>query len=723
MNTPLQSEITDHIDLTLGRDDDDDDADDTNYCDKAESACEEEMKFLAMSEIMNMKNENDSSQELGSPNKRKVDVAIEVKWTDDNDLLDVDEFTEYHSKKSKKDNLKAAGKILEQSVEDASDTINNGCSNDTKSVKISEKIHSSVFDIPQGDDIPVTFYGLRRFRHIMSTVLNGEAHLFSSSDIAWFSHFVKLDLSSQSLFVRLLLRKYGWFFLKKESYDEVPDIISAGKVLCKKSDDMTFHIAEDENSAEFSEELVKQLTLGDLRSIVKSFGHTRLTKLKKQDLVSLVFDRLSKSKDGDSIDTITGVQAIAKITGPLIRICPQTIDLVERLFLVYYRWTRIPDENYMSPSIMVEIKKVTFPEYQVSRNFNLFGSHKEVVEYYNLLHVKAQMHKFASVKATDSDSLKQGWALCQKHKDRWLYWISKTNRQINYASSNQGGQSFSPGWVLTKIVELGLECAKMLKLYREETVNLCTNLTARTLFKDAVKLCKDGLCDPHLHPVFKPKIAKKLRSLEKDLRIMSRDQTDISIYTFKEPPTRTISAKKISSAPNARHQAWQGAFKASSVEAIALEHYAKLGYKGEHTETSIFTTLYILVFWDVIYGNIPDVFDTPYQTHPLDMFSANFYSRREDLIERRLQETRNGKACQYIEMVDSRERTRNTACIGISWNIPKSSLLEIAECLGGEALAAIFECLSKEYYLRKSGAPDLCLWNPDAKCGMLVEGE
>lgn len=51
------------------------------------------------------------------------------------------------------------------------------------------------------------------------------------------------------------------------------------------------------------------------------------------------------------------------------------------------------------------------------------------------------------------------------------------------------------------------------------------------------------------------------------------------------------------------------------VEEFALAHYRQQGYdEGIHGETSTFTTLYGLYFWDVLFLNgVPDVFRGKFQ--------------------------------------------------------------------------------------------------------------
>jgi hypothetical protein len=126
---------------------------------------------------------------------------------------------------------------------------------------------------------------------------------------------------------------------------------------------------------------------------------------------------------------------------------------------------------------------------------------------------------------------------------------------------------------------------------------------------------------------------------------------------------------------------WKGSGEeVVNVETYALQHYERLGYKGYHCEGRIVTTLFGLLFWDIIFAPIPGAFETPYQTAPLDIFEDTFYHAREELFEKRLDEISGNNARQIIQNVDGEHRERGTWCLGVRWDLfPKEDLLEIAE--------------------------------------------
>jgi hypothetical protein len=66
------------------------------------------------------------------------------------------------------------------------------------------------------------------------------------------------------------------------------------------------------------------------------------------------------------------------------------------------------------------------------------------------------------------------------------------------------------------------------------------------------------------------------------------------------------------------------------VESLALEHFSAEKWVGWHTENELWTSLFGLVFWEVIFQDVPGAFHHPFQAGPADGFSAKFYARRRD---------------------------------------------------------------------------------------------
>ncbi|KAM6500213.1 VRR-NUC domain containing protein [Amanita muscaria] len=158
------------------------------------------------------------------------------------------------------------------------------------------------------------------------------------------------------------------------------------------------------------------------------------------------------------------------------------------------------------------------------------------------------------------------------------------------------------------------------------------------------------------------------------------------------------------------------------VEIRVLQYYESLGFKGLHSETRILTTIFSLLFWDIIFADVPGSFETPYQTAPLDLAEDTFYFARKDMIEQRLEEIHDGKAKEILERHDDEHREKQTMCIGLRWDIcEKKDLVEILECLGGRTLSLVCRLFCEDYGGRSSGVPDLVIWDADQGICKFVE--
>jgi hypothetical protein len=130
--------------------------------------------------------------------------------------------------------------------------------------------------------------------------------------------------------------------------------------------------------------------------------------------------------------------------------------------------------------------------------------------------------------------------------------------------------------------------------------------------------------------------------------------------------------------------------------------------------------------------DVMDVFQTPYQSAPLDIRSPSFYHTRVKEINDLLLALSTCSNEELISMIGDKYRDNYRAqCVGVSWKIPLKSLQLIAVCIGGKGLSIyssiylyiyqsltnrniiglsiIFRAYSVNYIHFSSGAPDLLL--------------
>ena len=149
--------------------------------------------------------------------------------------------------------------------------------------------------------------------------------------------------------------------------------------------------------------------------------------------------------------------------------------------------------------------------------------------------------------------------------------------------------------------------------------------------------------------------------------------------------------------------------KYSSVEKSALAYYdLKRNYIGLHTENDAFPMIYNVLFWDIIYyDKVKQVFQSPYQAFPLDLFSNDFYIKRKSLIHERINQINafsNNEITNEIKSVFKRKK--NTKTVFIHWYsklVSEEVLIVIACSVKREVLTGILLEFSKNLNFCLSG--------------------
>ncbi|KAH9901518.1 VRR-NUC domain-containing protein [Cubamyces lactineus] len=158
-----------------------------------------------------------------------------------------------------------------------------------------------------------------------------------------------------------------------------------------------------------------------------------------------------------------------------------------------------------------------------------------------------------------------------------------------------------------------------------------------------------------------------------------------------------------------------------SVETFALQYYEDHhGCKGYHCEGRIVTTLFGLLFWDIIFAPIPGAFETRYQAAPLDLAEDTFYYARQALVDARVAEIEAGRAAEILER--TYDAHTGVLCVGVRWDLfPKEDLVALVKCMDARALAVICKLMCEDYAGRTGGVPDLIVWNDEAGWAKFVE--
>ncbi|KAH9928150.1 VRR-NUC domain-containing protein [Fomitopsis serialis] len=394
----------------------------------------------------------------------------------------------------------------------------------------------------------------------------------------------------------------------------------------------------------------------------------------------------------------------------------------------------------------------------------------------------------------DGPSKRKAHALRPIFEETYERWKTMVHVKGEEVGRPRGLERFDCGHVLTRVVCKGSAALGMLGQHEYELEVLESLLAQRRWRRGrrgrwyerrALLLMKfqqyerakaaviEALEDDDTHIVFRPKLERRLTTLEKRLKVPEEErhvcegrlekatlvqitgtrvyhrETSLKLDLFgrnvarsSRAPTRNVSAQtsipsdwvQPTTVPLEKHppegppkwvgkSIWLGRdCEEVTVEILALQHYEKHGYKGFHCEGRVVTTLFGLLFWDIVFADIPGAFETLYQHAPLDIAEDTFYYARQHLVDQRLEELKSGQGPEILGRFFDEHNEKKTWCVGVQWELfEKSDLLEIAENLGGVALAVICRLMCEDYGGRTGGVPDLIVWNVDTRECKFVE--
>jgi Fanconi-associated nuclease 1 len=468
-------------------------------------------------------------------------------------------------------------------------------------------------------------------------------------------------------------------------------------------------------------------------------------------------------------------------TGPCIRLSLTTLKLFERIHLVFYRSTEWTDKS-LTTIILARISRRNFPAYMVSRSANIFPSRIELLEFEAALRTQFRVDNILEFNGNPGhQGLKEVLAIFNEVYPRWKILLQEEQRKEDRVyESGEGAylRRFSPAWVYTRIIHKGTYVLGRLKMHEREH-SVTSELLGQHLFHAArrgawyqrkalleehymymeqpppgisdpekqkrywkrisLDTCEAGLRDKDCHAIYHYDLQKRIRKTEKSLKIPKREQHDFDHVILSKPIEVKVDGIQIKKEyqPSKRRASAQGEEKQRStktiwvdqaegggecsVEAMCLSSYRLRGFKGYHAEGGILRTLFAYLFYDVLFMYVPNVFQTAYQTCPLDLHTDAFFPSRASEINHQLAKIANGSAAEIIRGVDEREREKRTCIIGLNWDFELEDLLEIVDCFEGQALATVCKVMAQEYRVRGGGIPDLFLWDKEKKEVVFVE--
>ncbi|KAJ7137889.1 hypothetical protein C8R44DRAFT_766426 [Mycena epipterygia] len=455
---------------------------------------------------------------------------------------------------------------------------------------------------------------------------------------------------------------------------------------------------------------------------------------------------------------------IMKRLQKVVRINPDVFDILRRVHIIYFRSTQFPTEIFPRPLRHLQRK---YPEYARERDCVVWVSRPMMLAYEDALKAEAQMDDVlpsnilpGPLSQTDPKDKKAAATrkarLTVKLFDEvYELWAAHLGIKSDPVPNPIPGtarptlERLEPGYALTRVLHKGAKAFKVLNK-RAEELDVLDGLLAQSHWcrglrgtwhirrmtilaektedsgddeaESAIKASTEGLSDPATGLVYRPALIQGLGKLQKRLQISAEDQVDIS--ESAKVAKCVIQAVRIidESEQKKKRSLWMAKDnEVVPIETLVSQHYEETGFSRVMTGSCVFTTLFTLLFWDIIFMPIDGAFDTHFQTCPLDLCEDTFFAVRQAVIEHRLSEIKEGKAMLYLEKHDQQHRAAEPCAVGVRWDLcSRKNLIEIVRCIPRRTLVTICQMFCEDYVAGCMGAPDLIAWDLDDKQYKLV---
>ncbi|XP_020595998.1 fanconi-associated nuclease 1 homolog isoform X2 [Phalaenopsis equestris] len=538
-----------------------------------------------------------------------------------------------------------------------------GCQQDFESLW-ENVLHANECAKPQ--TVSVTRYQ-KNFYLMLKDVLDNHSHLFTSAEKCLIGYFSSLSDDAQRLFVRLYTRKGPLFRLSNISYKEISDLNAAIHEL-----QVTGYLCSLFSSAQTFKYNMKEaldlLTVSELQQI----SNQRLSKNgiphgRKKEIVEYI---LSASEKG-------ACPLLQKMVLEHVGKCVMISSALEKIL---WRIQAIEVAQIMDESIDQSDMETTGRCIELSENRLLTNFSEEA-----------------------------------------LYSVSRTQQQFfSY---------FSASWVYSKVLTLGVSVFEREHRYDDATrllrkllkrimcdsrrgywtLRLSVDLEHLGCFNESLCVAEKGVGDPWIRAGSKMALQRRVIRLGKPPRRWKMPSyADAVMQKIKEV---AIVGRPLSNETMAKSLFYGYDDELCGVEQLALQYYAEEGggWVGIHSESGIWMTIFGLLMWDVIFSDVPNVFQSIFQVAPLDLLTDDFYVMRKSSIESQLRRIHEGMAEEML--ITSWQLHQGTACHGVHWDrFSLSDLRAAVSCIGSHCLASLCRILAMDYRSWSSGMPDLLLW-------------
>ncbi|GJN29529.1 hypothetical protein PR202_gb17757 [Eleusine coracana subsp. coracana] len=373
------------------------------------------------------------------------------------------------------------------------------------------------------------------------------------------------------------------------------------------------------------------------------------------------------AKDHDAIKVLYAASEFEEMLGYLAsRASPKFWLLCLTNIMLNVRITQPAhiDMSFLAPFyhytmvVPVEFGLVKFPDYACCISHRIFQERSDLLEYEEAIRVAQVMDE-----ALDDNNMEMVTRCIDLSENRLC-----TMSKIEIATSSQPlplfFSRFSASWVYSKILTLGVsvyerdrrytDAIRILKLLLRTvasdrrrgywTLRLSVDLEHVGRPNESLSIAEGGVIDPWVRAGSKFALQRRVLRLSKPPRRWK-------VPSYADSVKRNIKEVNIEGRPLNCETGAKNVFygydgELCGVEQLALQYYADEGggWQGTHSEGGVWMTVFGLLMWDVMFSDMEDVFQSKFQTAPLDLETDDFYKLRKDIIESQLKKIQDGMA-------------------------------------------------------------------------------
>ncbi|KAF3323748.1 fanconi-associated nuclease 1 [Carex littledalei] len=557
----------------------------------------------------------------------------------------------------------------------------------------------------------------KNFILLIEDVVRNHPHLFTDREMSFIGSFKSLSDAAQRLFIRLYTRKGPWFRMSKIAYPEITDPHIAAEEL-KEAGCLTLLRPSDNIHVQGCDmkDLLGLLTVSELRDILKAGLPKEEIKCARH--MELVKSLLSAYENGNCRNL---QKRTTEITGNCVRIARFADEVLWRVQRLFF----LNGEQDLSTFLLVDIGLAKYPNYVCHASHQIFSDGGHLLQYEEAIQVAQVMDE-----SLDNDNMKMVERCIEISKN---YMCSAPMEETSLISSSvfkpRFFSCFTAWWVYTKVLTLGVSVYERERRYEDAimilksllertrdsrrgywTLRLSINLEHKGYFNESLMVAEEGISDPWVRAGSKMALQKRVLRLGKPPRRWKLPSYADSVR--RSIPEVNIVGRPLNGRVGEKNLFYGYNGELCGVEELALQYFAEEeggGWRGVHSESGIWMTIFGLLMWDVIFSDVPNVFCSKFQTGPLDLDTDDFYDTRKDLVESQLNKIQDGMAEEIL--ITCWDLHYGELCRGVNWDRHSlADLRAVVSCMRAQSLASICRHLALDYRSWSSGMPDLLLW-------------